>query len=388
MKKLSICILTLTLIAQIAAQNLKIQSDEIKRLDGVQTIANLDICDNSKLIISRGSHVVLENMNGSKTSIIEVESGGNLELKPQTYHFKILHLRKDALVSITGTTHILINKLITDGESRISYKKGSAFNVPGKNLNLNIADGSAINGVLSVVGSGKDGADGTAGTNGNNGEEEHTRVEVKLTGPRVHIVKPTNGGNGKPGNSGANGESGLHVTVNVLKLGQRGFVRIVSNGGNGGNGGRGGNGGHGGRGKRFKRGGNGGNGGSGGNGGHGGNGGVIKAYMVLYTQSEDPEVCNKHFEEQENFLKNNIIANPGLGGSGGLPGEGGNAGNGGPGAKGPVWKRGSGGGGDTGHPGVQGEMGRTFEKFKEIKDLVTWRLENAKVLEGIGLGKE
>ncbi len=320
--------------------------------------------------------------------LIRTVGDGETYVMPRGDHlFDEVIMERNATILITGTTRIVIKKLVSHEGARFQYKKGADRHNPTKKLDLNVVDGTRMRGTLSVIGSGEDGGHGVDGRNGGNGSDEHTRTflkRVKLGPFKVKVVpqvehhRPTRGGNGAAGSPGTAGEDGMHLEVSIQKTHPSARILIASNGGDGGDGGRGGHGGRGGRGKRVERGQPGGHGGAGGAGGNGGDGGDIAAQVVFLETATQAEL-----DKAKAYLRDNMLANPGLPGRGGLAGNGGDSGSGGPGGRlGPI-RRGSGGGGNAGPDGQQGFPGKLGQVKKRLLSFDEWLQLKNRILQDL-----
>jgi hypothetical protein len=229
-------------------------------------------------------------------------------------------------------------------------------NHPNALAYVRVVDAKAALGRLNIQGSGRAGANGVTGKKGADGRDESGILWNRKA------AKP--GADGHAGQDGAPGENAVDVTLSLHNAPANFLVTISANGGRGGDGGHGGRGGDGGSGKYVGRGKDGGDGGSGGNGGRGGDGGIINAFVVYKDGVSEDQV-----QKAQQFVNENIIANPGDGGAGGDAGPFGDGGD--KGTSAPI-RSGSASRGSRGSAGHPGAPGSSFSASKSIIDYSNW----------------
>ena len=294
-----------------------------------------------------------------------LREGEAREHQTGTARYKMIELGRGSTLVVVGTTELVIDRLVVDGEATIRYRKGARASDETKALTVFVTDASEVRGTLFVDGSGADGLDGGggyAGRNGHGGECES--IWWGLVSKLLTKRNPGPGDAGGAGENGSDGEKGMDLEVTLRQLDTHGYVRLRSNGGRGGHGGRGGNGGHGGSGRSAcaQRGRPGGAGGTGGKGGNGGDAGQVNVRLTYQDGASD-----ETYAELRALLDGNIEAIPGSGGKAGLGGDGGNGGDGGAGGSvEPFFRRSGGDGGAAGGPGSGGLRGDGTTPVKEL----------------------
>lgn len=235
-----------------------------------------------------------------------VRTGETHVLRAGNHRYDLVRLGLSATIELTGTTLVIAEKLVTDGDANLRYR-GSDTEHVAKYFDFVILDGREMQGTLSIDGNGK------------------SRPEAD----RGHD-REAQGGNGKPG---APGEAGMDIDLSLFEINPAAHVKLVSRGGRGGKGGDGGTGavhlgpvtcihyspGAGGGVLDCGRARHGGRGGDGANGGNGGNAGRIRVFGVPQESASASAL-----DELQRYLSNNVSTDV-------LAGQGGDGGAGGPG---------------------------------------------------------
>ena len=243
-----------------------------------------------------------------------VSSNHRHELPPGNHRYDTVHLGSSAVVVLSGTTRLVVGKLITDGDASVRYE-GPYADRASVLFDLVVLDGQDIRGTLSIHGSGA-----TPSPVAPLGPPFSTDREID------EYLANVRAGVGNQGPPGINATPGISIDFSLFQVSNHGArIRLLANGGNGGKGGGGGAGG--GHTVTECRGlipfqkcstsYRDGVGGQGGPGGAGADAGQIRAYLVA-----DHSTSSSGLASLRALLRHNIYASS-RGGSGGSGGNGG-----------------------------------------------------------------
>lgn len=307
-------------------------------------------------------------------------------LAPGAHRFGRLQIEDGGRIELTGSTTILVGKMLTGKNAKIEYVKGSS--PAEKVITLQAIDASGLSD-LTIVGNGQAAADYPAGERARDGAAGQTARSEFVSGKWYEVPywkneQSTSGEAGLPGETGKRGEDAADVTMYLPGLRSGSKIAVETLGGRGGRGQDGGHGGQGGGSSKFHTASRGGPGGAGGNGGIGGNAGKIVVFLVVAPN----EVSNK--DEMIKAVNFRPIYAAGVGGAPGNPGGGGTKGDSGSHfCVGAGCGSSDGSAGPTGQPGVagagptQGDANSQWANI-DVMDLATYQQYVAQVWNQLG----
>lgn len=185
---------------------------------------------------------------GASAEELIVQAGETHVLRAGNHRYDIVRLGVGATVELTGTTRVIAEKLVTDGDASVRYRGSDTEHDP-KYFDLVILDGREMQGTLSINGSGKSRSEAGRGVdrdgrghNGTPGEPGEAGMDIDLTlfeiiNPEAHVTLVSRGGRGGKGGDGGTGMAHTMGST-FLKIRRRGLGGDGAKGGNGGNAGR------------------------------------------------------------------------------------------------------------------------------------------------------
>jgi hypothetical protein len=274
---------------------------------------------------------------------IVVPEGGEFVVPTGSFKYDNLEIRKNGTLKFSGTTNLMVTKLVAAEGARILYERSDR----SSEVLLNITVTRDASGLadLRIVGNGKNGTpDFQPGFRANGGSGGRNAKGPSFRYPNGKSA--SSGGDGGRGDPGGDGEEAADVTLYLPNVSAGSKLRADVIGGNGGRGQDGGNGGRGGDGSVNHDCRGGGRGGAGGTGGSAGDAGKFFVFLVVKdTDSAAAKKLKSGFKVEVNSAR-------GVVGAGGQGGDGGRAGSrGGNPSQCPSQKGGDGSGGAAGAEG-------------------------------------
>jgi len=255
---------------------------------------------------------------------IVVPAGETQTIPPGLQRITRLELRSGSTLVVSGTTTILVDRLITEPGATVQFIPARDVYDTDVALTINALDASGLQ-ELRVVGNGRDGSGYEVGDRAPAGASGRDALDCGHSLRYPAGREATSGGRGGTGQAGQHGTHALDVLLYLPNVPPGGHVVIEANGGKGGRGQGGGNGGRGGNSSNCHDGRNGGPGGPGGRGGDGGDGGNVFVFLIV-PDDVYSDVAKR--DERIQSIRFDITNNSGSRGSGGDGGDGGNPGRG------------------------------------------------------------